>query len=71
MANPPDNHGSILDALSSGWAWLSALLAGIFHVGVTAQRFKQVEEKVDRLESVLEDIAAIKADLGWIKDRMK
>ena len=57
--------------LSSGWAWLSALVMGIFHVGVTAQRFKQVEEKVDRLESVHEDIAVIKADLGWIKERMK
>ncbi|MBI1332712.1 MAG: hypothetical protein GC165_07510 [Armatimonadetes bacterium] len=70
MPNPPEHQPSY-DFFNSIWAWVSALVAGIFHVGVTSQKFRQVEEKVDRLESVHEDIAVIKSDLGWIKEKLK
>ena len=70
MATPPD-HSNPLDFLSTAWAWLSALVAGIFHVGVTSQKFKAVEAKVDRLEGVHEDLAVMKADIGWIKKKLE
>lgn len=61
----------MLDFLNSGWAWISAMTMGVFHAGSTLQRFRQVEADMKSLEPLSEDMAAIKADLEWIKDRLR
>lgn len=70
MPTPPDNHqngmefiGMVSNALSSFWAWLLPMLAGIFHMGRMQQRINQMEVQTA-------DIMEIKLDIKELKTKM-
>ena len=68
----PDSHnfdGPSMFAAISGW--ITAVVGFVWTGGRHAQRFEELEEKIERLEPVLETLATIKNDIGWIKDRLK
>jgi hypothetical protein len=70
MPAPPDNHQNGIEiisvmsnALSSFWAWLLPMIAGIFHMG-------RMQQRINQMETQTADIMEIKLDIKELKTKV-